>query len=161
MKPAFQHYIRIKDGKPVGLPTDMYSAHFIGEQEKLEFGADGIPLTFEPFVSSPKPPDPTSWKRDHKLDEDYTKENKVWTRKWQIFTLSKKQQKAIKDACTARIKTDLGYTSWTWDDERGTYVAPIAPNPDLDYPTWWFEEDQAWLPFTIDADGNYVKADAE
>ncbi len=158
MKPAFKHYIKVENGKPVGDPTDMYSAHFIGENQGLEMGADGIPLSFEPYVATPQPADPVNWKRSHKLSEELTKVDKVWTRKWDIVTLSKKEQKAIKDVCTARIKTDLGYTSWTWDDVRGTYVAPSQPNPE-DGAVWWFEEDQAWLPFTINDAGEHVKAE--
>tara|TARA_B100000459_G_scaffold77187_1_gene42947 strand:- start:575 stop:1054 length:480 start_codon:yes stop_codon:yes gene_type:complete len=159
MKPTFNHFIRVENGKPVGNPTDKYSAHFTGEKEGLEMGEDGIPLCFEPFLFTEIPADPIDWKKDHLRNEVPTKlQDGTWTRSFSLVTKTKAQQKAYKDACTARIKTDLGYTSWTWNDDKGTYEAPIPPTPESG-PVWWFEEDQAWLPFTIDADGNYEKAE--
>ena len=159
MKPAFNLYIRVENGKPVGDPTDKYSAHFIGEQENLEMQDNGIPKCFEPFMVLPRPSTPTNWKKDHEREEVATKDQDgTWSRKFKLITLSKAKQKAYKDSATKRIKTELGYTSWTWDDVEGTYKAPVLPTPEMG-PVWWFEEDQAWLPFTINDAGEYVKAE--
>lgn len=159
MKPKFQTYVKVENGKPVGQPTDMYSAHFLGEKQGLKMGEDGIPLCYEPFVPSHIPSDPVDWKKDHVRDTELTKTHEgYWTRGIQLVTKTKAEQKAYKAAATKKIKTELGYTSWTWDDFRGCYVAPIQPKPE-DGAVWWFEEDQAWLPFTINDAGEYVKAE--
>ena len=126
-------YIQIENGQPVNHPA--FESNLIDA-----FGS--VPGNWEPFVRLTAPA-LNPYEKNQTVS--YQKVNGVWTDVFSCEQMTQEEITAKQDAVKAVwIAIDKNYPSWTFDDVKCEYVAPVA-KPDEVNPYAWRESDLSWV----------------
>lgn len=129
-----QFLLKIKNGAPVGHPTDRESV--------LVLHPDGVPSDYERFVPSPPPADLGPYE---KIDVDpiYVFNGDVWTHDYNRRQMTAEEKAAHIEMIQEAWSTN-GFASWTFLEEECRYVPPVQPPSDLGV-FHWDEAQQQWI----------------
>jgi hypothetical protein len=129
-----QFFLNIKEGAPVGHPTDRASV--------LALHPEGVPDSYQPFVPSAPPGEIGPYE---KIDAQpsYVFNGDVWTHDYNRRAMTA-EEKAEHIATIQASWAEHGYASWTWLENECRYVPPVQPPSDLGV-FHWDETQQQWV----------------
>jgi hypothetical protein len=129
-----QFFLNIKDGSPVGHPTDRASV--------LILHPAGIPDSYKQFIPAAPPADLGPYEKSD-ADPSYVFNGDVWTHDYNRRLMTPEE----KAAHIARIQEQwqaTGYQSWAFNEADCRYVPPVQPPTDTGV-YHWDEASLQWI----------------